>query len=58
MSSALIKKQANTFFTIVPRKALRAAGVFVMTMRPWHQEKNINRPIALLKWPLIWASNF
>src|SRR5712671_4846411 len=54
----MIKRRANTFFMIVQRKVLRAAEVFATTVKRWSQGKNINQKIALLIWPLPWASNF
>src|SRR5262245_64457927 len=50
MLLVMIKRRANTFFTIVRRKVLRAAEVFVTTVKGWSQGKNINRKITLLIW--------
>ena len=58
MLLVMIKRRANTFFMIVQRKVLKAAEVFVTTMKRWSQGKNINRKIALLKWQLTWALRF
>ena len=52
------RRRANTSFLIVQRKVLKAAEVFVTTVRPWSQGKNINRKIALLKWQQPWALSF
>lgn len=52
---ATIKKPGNTYFMIVRRKAPKAAEVFVMTIKHWRPEKNINPKIALFKWLPIWA---
>ena len=56
--SVTTKRRANTFFTIVQRKVLKAAEVFVTTVRPWSQGKNINRKITLLIWQMPWALSF
>jgi Protein of unknown function (DUF4256) len=36
------KRQTNTFFMIVRRKALKAAEVFATTVKRWSRGKNIN----------------
>ena len=54
----IIKRRANTFFMIVQRKVLKAAEVFVTTVKRWSQGKNINPKITLLIWQLPWALNF
>src|ERR1700731_4434376 len=54
----MIKKQANSFFLIVQQKVLRTAEMFVTTVRRWTKEKNLNRKIQLLIWPLPWALSF
>ena len=43
MLSVMIKRRANTFFMIVQRKVLKAAEVFVTTVKRWRQGKNINQ---------------
>jgi hypothetical protein len=43
------EKQANIFFMIARQKAQRPQK-FVMTVKRWNREKNINRKIALLIW--------
>src|SRR6266436_5297130 len=57
MLSGLIKRRANTSFTIVQRKALKAAEVFVTTAKRWSRGKNINPNIMLLIWLPAWASS-
>jgi hypothetical protein len=47
MLLSMIKRRANTFFTIVQRKVLRAAGAFVTTMNRRRQERSINRNSAM-----------
>ena len=54
----MIKRQANTFFMIVPRRVQKAAEVFVTTVKRWSQGKNINRKITLRIWQLPWALKF
>src|SRR5207249_6533695 len=54
----MIKRRVNTFFLIVQRKALKAAEVFVTTVKRWSQGKKINRKITLSVWPLPWALSF
>jgi hypothetical protein len=58
MLLAMIKKRGNIFFMIVPRKVLRAAEVFVTTLKGWSQENSINRKIARLRWLETWALGF
>src|SRR5207302_6975884 len=58
MLLVMIKRRANTFFMIVQRKVLKAAEVFVTTVKLWSQGKNINRKITLLIWQRPWALNF
>ena len=48
MLLVMIKKRANTFFMIVRRKVLKAAEVFVTTVKRWSQGRNINQKIALM----------
>jgi hypothetical protein len=55
MLSGLIKSRASTFFTIVRRKALKAAEVFATTGRLWTQGKKINRKTAWSIWRPPWA---
>ncbi len=43
MLLVMIKRRANTFFMIVQRKVLKAAEVFVTTVKRWSQGKNINQ---------------
>jgi len=43
MLLVMIKSRVNTFFMIVQRKVLRAAEVFVTTVKRWSQGRNINR---------------
>ena len=50
MLLVLIKRQANTFFTIVLLKVQKDAEVFVMIMKHWRQGKNINLQTAPLRW--------
>jgi Protein of unknown function (DUF4256) len=52
------KKTGEYLFLIVARKALRAAEVFVMTVKRWRRGKNINRKIMRLIWLLSLALNF
>src|SRR5207253_10293281 len=54
----MIKRRANTFFVIVPRKVLKAAEVFATTVKRWRQGKNINQKITLLIWQPPWALSF
>src|ERR1019366_8265767 len=49
------KGRANTFFTIVQWKVLKAAEVFATTVKRWSRGKNINLRIAPLIWRLPWA---
>ena len=58
MLLATIKRQANTFFMIVRRKALKAAEVFATTVKRWTRGKNINQKITLLIWRLPLALSF
>jgi hypothetical protein len=46
------EKSREYIFSIVQRKVLKGAEVFVTTVRLWSQGKNINRKIALLIWLL------
>jgi len=55
---AMIKRRANTFFMIVPRKVLKAAEVFATTVKRWSQGKNISRKITLWEWQRPWALSF
>jgi hypothetical protein len=43
---------------IVQGKVLKAAEVFVTTVRGRSQGKNINQKITLLIWQLPWALSF
>ena len=52
------KRQANTFFLIVRRKALKAAEVFATTVKRWSRGKNANRKIVLWVWRPPWALSF
>ena len=52
------KKTGEHLFMIVQRKVLKAAEVFVTTVRLWSQGKKINRKITLLIWQLPWALSF
>src|SRR6266404_9659461 len=36
----MIKRQANTFFTIVQRKVLKAAEVFATTVKRWRRKEH------------------
>ena len=54
----MIKRQANTSFSIVPRKVLKAAQVFAMTVKGWNRGRNINRKTPLWIWQRPWASSF
>ena len=58
MLLVMIIRLAITFFMTVQRKVLKAAEVFVTTVKRWSQGKNINRKIALLIWRLPWALSF
>ena len=58
MLSVMIKRRVNIFFTIVQRKVLKAAEVFVTTVKRWIQGKNINRKIARWIWQPPWALSF
>ena len=58
MLLVMIKRRANTFFMIVQRKVLKAAEVFVTTVKRWRQGKHLNQKITLLIWQLPWALNF
>src|SRR5436309_8115779 len=44
------KKTGEYIFLIVQRKVLKAAQVFVTTVKGWIQGKNINQKITLLIW--------
>ena len=52
------KKAGEYIFMIVQRKVLKAAEVFVTTVKGWSQEKNINQKITLLIWQRPWALRF
>src|SRR5258706_16010362 len=54
----MIRRRANTFFTIVQRKALKAAEVFVTTGKRWSQGKRTSQEIMRLTWLMPWALNF
>jgi hypothetical protein len=54
----MIKRRANTFFMIVQRKVLKAAEVFVTTVKGRRQGKHLNQKITLLIWQLPWALSF
>ena len=43
MLLVMIKRRANTSFLIVQRKLLKAAPVFVTTVKGWNRGKNIDR---------------
>jgi hypothetical protein len=58
MLLVMIERLANTFFTIVQRKVLKAVEVFATTVKPWSQGKNINQQITLLTWQLPWPLSF
>ena len=58
MLLVMIKRRANTFFMIVQLKVLKAAEIFVMTVKRWSQGKNLNQKIPLWIWQPIWASRF
>ena len=58
MLLVMIKRRANTFFMIVQRKVLKAAEVFVTTVKRWSQGKNLNQKIAQWIWLLPWALRF
>src|SRR5437879_7117414 len=58
MLLVMIKRRGNTFFMIVQRKVLKAAEVFVTTVKRWSQGRNINQKITLLIWLLPWALSF
>lgn len=49
------KKTGEYIFSIVHRKALKAAEVFVTTMKRWKQGKKTSLQAALLVWQLTWA---
>ena len=53
-----IKRRANTFFMIVQRKVLKAAEMFVMTVKGRRQGKHSNQKITLWIWQLPWALSF
>ena len=55
---ALIKRRANTFFMIVQPKVLKAAEMFVTTVKGRIQGKHSNQKITLLIWQLPWALSF
>src|SRR5512134_2488098 len=57
MLLGLINKQASTYFLIVQRKALKAAEVFVTTVKHWNQGKNLNQKTVPLTWLPLWALN-
>ncbi|AIF84087.1 hypothetical protein NTE_02030 [Candidatus Nitrososphaera evergladensis SR1] len=50
MLLVMIKRRANTFFMIVQRKVLKAAEVFVTTVKGRSQGRSINQKITLLIW--------
>jgi hypothetical protein len=52
------KTTGEYIFMIVQRKALKAAEMFVMTVKRWSQGKNLNQKIPLWIWQLPWASRF
>ena len=58
MLLVMIKRRANTFFMIVQRKVLKAAEMFVTTVKGRRQGKQINQKITLLIWQLPWALSF
>src|SRR4030065_2201829 len=58
MLLVMIIRRANTFFMIVQRKVLKAAEMFVTTVKRWSQGKNLNQKIALWLWQLPWALSF
>ena len=58
MLLVMTKRRANTFFMIVQRKVLKAAEVFVTTVKGRRQGKNLNQKITLSIWQLPWALSF
>jgi len=58
MLLVMIKRRANTFFMIVQRKVLKAAEMFVTTVKGRRQGKHLNQKITLLIWQLPWALSF
>src|SRR6476661_9816892 len=58
MLLVMIKRRANTFFTIVQRRVLNTAEAFATTVRHWNQGKSINQKITLWIWHLPWALSF
>ena len=54
----MIKRLANTFFMIVQRKVLKAAEVFVMTVKAKSPEKHPNRKIMRWIWQKRWVLSF
>jgi leucyl aminopeptidase (aminopeptidase T) len=58
MLLVMIKKQANEFFMIVQRKVLKAAEMFVTTVKGRKQGNHLNLKITLLIWQLPWALSF
>jgi hypothetical protein len=58
MLLVMIKRRANTFFVIVQRKVLKAAEMFVTTVKGRRQGKRLNLKIMRLIWQLPWALIF
>src|SRR5436190_20810957 len=58
MLLVIIKKLVSTFFMIAQRKAPEIAEVFVMIMKLWRKEKNINQKTALSIWHPTWELKF
>src|SRR5947207_14764879 len=58
MLLVMIKRPANTSFLIVQRKVLKAAPVFVTTVKDLSPGKNINQKIPPLIWQRPWALSF
>ena len=58
MLLVMIKRRDNTFFMIVQRKVLKAAEMFVTTVKGWRQGQHLNQKITLLIRQLPWALSF
>ncbi len=52
------KKTGQYIFYDCAQKALKAAEVFVMTIKRWSREKKTNRNIARWRWQPTWGSSF
>ena len=57
-SSAMIKRRANIFFMIVPRKVPKDEEVFVTIVKHWIPGKKINLKIVRWIWQRPWALSF